>query len=174
MGLGSIAAVSDAGPLIHLAEIGCLSVLAVFDRLHIPEAVCLEASKHKGKAFLKQILGLGNAERHSLPQSKVSRFIHENDLEKLDFGERECLYLCVKIGTPVLLTDDMAVREAAKVLHVTPVGSLGAVVRAYRMNQVSLPEAERYISDLHAISSLFVTRAIVDLALEQLHRYSDL
>ena len=32
-------AVADAGPLIHLSEIGCLSLLRIFDRLSIPDAV---------------------------------------------------------------------------------------------------------------------------------------
>jgi hypothetical protein len=35
-------AVSDSGPLIHLAEIGCLRLLRIFDTLCIPHAVWLE------------------------------------------------------------------------------------------------------------------------------------
>lgn len=43
MGTGEVnAAVADAGPLIHLTEIGCLPFLHIFDILHVPEAVWSE------------------------------------------------------------------------------------------------------------------------------------
>jgi predicted nucleic acid-binding protein len=71
----------------------------------------------------------------------------------------------------VLLTDDLAVREAAKRLRLTPVGSLGVIVRAYRVGQLSLADAERHLTDLYAVSSLFVTQAIVELAIEQLRKH---
>ncbi len=82
------------------------------------------------------------------------------------------MYLCRQIGIPVLLTDDLAVRESAQHLQLTPVGSWGVVVRAYRMGHISLSEAEHHIAALYETSSLFVTRTIVELAIEQLHRYA--
>ena len=36
---GLIPAVIDAGPIIHLTEIGGLSLLRVYSNLHIPDAV---------------------------------------------------------------------------------------------------------------------------------------
>jgi hypothetical protein len=39
VGTGELKAIADAGPLIHLAEIGCLRFLNSFDVLHIPDAV---------------------------------------------------------------------------------------------------------------------------------------
>jgi hypothetical protein len=47
---------------------------------------------------------------------------------------------------------------------------LGIIVRAYRLGQLSLADAERHLNDLDVVSSLFVTRAIVELAIEQLHK----
>ena len=70
-----------------------------------------------------------------------------------------------------LLTDDLAVREAAKSLNLTPVGSLGIVVRAYHLGNISLAEAEYCLNALYDVSSLFVTRAIVGLAIEQLRQH---
>jgi hypothetical protein len=52
-----------------------------------------------------------------------------------------------------------------------PVGSLGIVVRACLLELISLEEAERRIARLHEISSLYVTQAIVELAIQQLHEY---
>jgi len=46
---------------------------------------------------------------------------------------------------------------------------LGVVVRAYHLGCISLIEAERYMADLYDVSSLFITRTIVELAIEQLY-----
>lgn len=161
-------AVADAGPLIHLYEIGCLSLLRIFEALHLPDAVWKKTVEQQ-RVEAAEVLGLGNVRRHTLLQAQVSRFIRENDLKELQAGEAECLHLCKLTGAPILLTDDLAVREAAKRLHLKPVGSLGIVVRAYRLGHIALADAERHIADLYDVSSLFVTRAIVELAIEQLH-----
>ena len=62
----------------------------------------------------------------------------------------------------------MAVRDAAKRLDMVPVGSLGIVVKGYKKNRLSLSQAAQYLEDLYNISSLFITHALVDLALDQL------
>jgi predicted nucleic acid-binding protein len=113
---------------------------------------------------------LGHVQRHTVSQAEVTSFITEHGWENLQAGERECLYLCQQVGVPLLLTDDLTVREVAKTLNLTPVGSLGIVVRAYRRGCITLADAEHYIAALYDVSSLFVTRAIVDLAIEQLHQ----
>ena len=165
-------AVADAGPLIHLAEIGGLPLLRIFDTLHIPDAVWSETVE-QDRVLQADVFGLSIVQRHTLLQSEVTQFIRENGLEKLHAGECESLYLCHRIGVPILLTDDLAVREEAKRLSLTPVGSLGIVVRAYCLGHISQAEAERHITDLYDVSSLFVTRAVVELAVEQLRKQSD-
>lgn len=87
---------------------------------------------------------------------------------ELHAGEQECLLLCQAKNITILLTDDMAVRNAAKRLDVIPVGSLGVIVKAYERGKISLQDAEHYIENLYSISSLFVTRTIADLAIEKL------
>nr|QEO74118.1 hypothetical protein [uncultured bacterium] len=76
--------------------------------------------------------------------------------------------LSSRLGVPVLLTDDLAVRRAAKELGLTPVGSLGIIARAHIMGRITREAAERHLRELYSISSLFVTQTIVDLAIERL------
>ena len=83
-------------------------------------------------------------------------------------GERESLYLCNQLDIPLLLTDDLAVREAARRLCVQPVGSLGIVVRGYKEGVLTYSEAEKSLIALYEESSLFVTQTIVEIAIEQL------
>lgn len=42
MGDGGLVAVTDAGPIIHLTDVGCLGLLSIFEHLHVPDAVWLE------------------------------------------------------------------------------------------------------------------------------------
>ncbi len=69
MGAGRLTAVADTGPLIHIAEIDCLSLLAQFDDLHIADAVWLEAQKPQ--SIRSQ---LAFAIRHTLDSGEVAQF----------------------------------------------------------------------------------------------------
>lgn len=167
MGVGELKATTDAGPLIHLAEIGCLRFLNRFDALHVPDAVWLETVA-RGRISKTDLSNLQNIQRHSLAESEVEQFVEKNNLSELHAGEQECLHVCLSKHVSIILTDDMAVRDAAKRLHLVPVGSLGIVVSAYKRGEITFQEAERYISELYDVSSLFVSRAIAELAIEQL------
>ena len=167
MGTGELKATADAGPLIHLAEIGCLRFLNCFDALHVPDAVWFETVE-QGRIPQTELSNLKNIQRCSLLKPDVEQFVKEKNLSELHAGEQESLHVCVSKRIFMLLTDDMAVRDAAKRLYIVPVGSLGIVVSAYKRGEITLEEAERYIGNLYDVSSLFVTRAIAELAIEQL------
>ena len=154
MGNGELKATADAGPLIHLAEIGCLRFLNRFDALHVPNAVWLETVA-QGRISRTDLSNLHNIQRHSLTESEVEQFVEKNNLFELHAGEQECLHVCLNKHVPILLTDDMAVRDAAKRLHLVPVGSLGIVILAFRREEITLQEAELYIGELYDVSSLF-------------------
>ena len=66
----------------------------------------------------------------------------------------------------------MAVRDAAKHLDFTAVGSLGIVVSANKQKYISLKDVKVNIIDLYELSSLFVTRDIAELAIEQLRKHA--
>jgi predicted nucleic acid-binding protein len=160
-------AVADSGPLIHLSEIGCLQFLSIFDMLHVPNAVWLETIE-QGRLSERDLSAATNIQRYALHHSEVDQFVEKNKITELHAGERECLFLCRTNNIAILLTDDMAVRDAAKRLDIIPVGSLGAIVKVYERGHISLQDAEHYIGNLYSISSLFVTRTIADLAIEKL------
>jgi predicted nucleic acid-binding protein len=161
----------DAGPLIHLAEVGALTLLQMFDTLYIPDAVWSE-TVGVGRLLEAQVIGLGNSERSTLPPSEMSQFVQSHHLERLQAGECECLCLCQRLGLSTLLTDDLDARDAARRLDLVPVGSLGIVMRAYRMRNLSLADAERYMMQLYEVSSLFVTRTLVELAVDELRQHA--
>lgn len=164
-------AIADAGPLIHLHEIEGLPFLQLFSVLHIPDAVWQE-TVGQGRIPSRQIESLDNVRRHAERSEEVQAFIDQESLGHLQYGEQACLWLLAQQEASLVLTDDLAVREAVKEQDGTPVGSLGIVVKAYRAEWIDLDQAERLLRRLHVDSTLFVTEAIVDLAMNQLRRRS--
>jgi predicted nucleic acid-binding protein len=160
-------AAADSGPLIHLAEINCLRLLRIFDSVCVPDAVWLE-TVGKDRIPHDDLAAECNLQRYSAPRLELVSFIKKNNLADLHLGEQECLFLCQKREVTTLLTDDMAVRDAAHRLDLVPVGSLGIIVAAYEHDVISHDDAKRYIADLYDVSSLFVTRDLVDMAIGNL------
>lgn len=163
----STAVVVDAGPIIHLAEVDSLAFLNLFQRLHIPDEVWHETVGQQ-RVTIEQVQVLRSLQRITVPTSDCEYFIQQNDLLHLHRGELECLYLCHSQRIDTLLTDDLAVRDAAKRLQITPVGTLGVIVRAFHSQLISIEAAEQMLHRLHSDSSLFVTAAIIELAVQQL------
>ena len=50
--------VADAGPLIHLDELGSLDVLADFSAVHVPKLVWQEVLRHRPKLTPETVPGL--------------------------------------------------------------------------------------------------------------------
>lgn len=78
-------AVSDAGPLIHLAEVGALPLLGVFDTVHIPRAVWSE-TVGASRVAEAAVLALDGAERHDAPIPDLPGFVKAHRLEELQAG----------------------------------------------------------------------------------------
>ena len=79
------AAVVDAGPFIHLAEIGGLGLLGIFEALHVPDTIWSE-TVGRGRVQMADVVGLSSLHRHSLPSGEVFQFMQEQSLEALKLG----------------------------------------------------------------------------------------
>ncbi len=152
MGKTSPVVVADAGPIIHLDELGCLDLLADFGSVIVPETVWLEVQRHRplalesaGTLFVRQ------SARQSSPLVKALTPIYT-----LHAGEQEALHLCVELGDCLLLTDDTAARLAAKSLGVPAHGTLGLIVRAIRKQFRSKSEVLALLRDIPTRTTLHI------------------
>ncbi|MDZ7318242.1 MAG: hypothetical protein ONB11_03750 [candidate division KSB1 bacterium] len=164
-----IRVVADTGPLIHLSEIGCINLLNNFHMIYVPESVHGEYFKHK-KANGPDFFELKNVTITKVQPEEVSAFINSHGLSDLHSGERDCLYLCQRLSVDKIFTDDLAVREAAKKLGITPVGSLGIIARLFKERYISLDQAKKLLLSLYQTSSVFVTKTLVDMVIEELRK----
>jgi predicted nucleic acid-binding protein len=152
----TLAAVSDAGPLIHLAEIDSLELLSAFDTLIVPEAVYKEIEAGgvpDGLAALS----------YELVEADESRI----GAEELDAGERAAIAVAKERGV-VLLTDDLAAREAASDAGVDVHGSIGVIALGYGRGLLDRDEAASHMRALQRETSLFVTDAVVERGIQML------
>ncbi|MEF8802504.1 MAG: nucleic acid-binding protein [Halolamina sp.] len=152
----TLTAVSDAGPLIHLAEIGSLELFAAFDVLLVPETVYEEV----------EVGGVPDG-LSDLPYEFVETDERQVEAEELDAGERAAIAVAEERGV-VLLTDDLAAREAASDANVEVHGSIGVIALGYGRGLLDRDEAASRMRALQRETSLFVTEAVVEHGIRML------
>ncbi|WP_340098164.1 nucleic acid-binding protein [Salinibaculum salinum] len=152
----TLAAVSDAGPLIHLAEIDSLELLLTFDTLLVPETVYKEVEA-----------GGVPDELADLSYDLVEADESQVGAEELDAGERAAIAVAEERGV-VLLTDDLAARESASEAGVEVHGSIGVVTLGYGRGLLDRDEAASRMRTLQREASLFVTEAVVEHGIQML------
>lgn len=158
-------AVADTGPLIHLYEIGSLSVLKLFDEVHVTDTVWAEATT-AGRIPVHDLEGLPILHRHALSMTEIDQFAATSNLQLLHAGEQGALLLAERLHVRLFLTDDLAAREAAKTIGLQPVGSLGLIVRAYAEGELDVDSVILRLRALQEKSSLYVTGQIVETAIK--------
>jgi len=152
----TLAAVSDAGPLIHLAEIDSLELLATVDTLLVPETVYTEVDAGGVPDGLADL-------SYELVETDESRV----GTQKLDAGERAAIAVAEERGV-VLLTDDLAAREAASDAGVEVHGSIGVIALGHARRVLDRDEAASLMRALQRETSLFVTEAVVEHGIQML------
>lgn len=95
--------VCDAGPLIHLDELGSVDLLADFSEVLVPEAVFGEVLKHRPGALDHRALPF----RRVWPSAPEPPAL-EAQVLSLHTGEREALRVALEYRPELRLTDDTA------------------------------------------------------------------
>lgn len=148
----STVAVADTGPLIHLAEIDALELLETIDELLIPNTVYEELTAGGLPT------GFASLETVQVPADTQSIGNHQREL---DSGETAALAIA-NTRDAILLTDDLAARDAATSLGVEVHGSIGIIARGYAEGYLNQAEAAELMRALQHETSLFLTDAVVE------------
>lgn len=151
--------VSNTGPIIHLSEIKLVQVFGIFTSVFIPRAVEKELSKHNIAIPRKiKILDL-NSELKKRAEMLMSMY-------NLDLGEAEAIALAMREKANYFLTDDLDARVVANNFNLEAHGSVGLILRAFREKRVDKNTTILKIKELYDKSSLFITKDLVDEAVE--------
>jgi predicted nucleic acid-binding protein len=131
--------VSNATPLIYLAKIDRLDLLRkIFSEVVIPEEVKVEVVD-KGKELMeKDAYIVENAINDGW--LKVYQTQLTKTPIKLEAGEIATLSLAKSRGIPEVLIDENPARTAAKLLGLTPRGTIFVLLKALEMKEINLNE----------------------------------
>lgn len=151
--------VCDAGPLIHLDEVGCLDLLADFSEVLVPDAVWREVQHHRPGALVHSSVQLRRV-APSRPAPAVMETLAQ--VLGLHAGEREALRVAMENQPSLLLSDDTAARLAAGKLGVVTHGTIGILVRAIRRQQRSKEQILVVLRSLLTHSTLHLKRSLLD------------
>lgn len=154
--------VCDAGPLIHLDELGCLSLLGDFARVLVPEIVWSEAASHRREIWERAGF---EPERIRVSGSVIPEIQAAARVLMLHAGEIAALQLARETPGSLFFTDDTAARLAAKQLSLPVHGTIGILLRAIRRQQKSAKEVVELLRILPERSTLHVTRDLLAEAL---------
>ncbi len=162
---GEIIAVLDAGPLIHLDELGALKLLDGYAEILLPELVEREALVHRPNIRLSSIRGMVRVKSDSATDESLRRLATEFGLHA---GELAAISILKSRHGDCLLSDDAAARAAAEAIGFQVRGTIGLILRAWRRNQLPKSGAIELLKSLPAKSTLHLRPGFLLHILEQL------
>lgn len=163
-GLSQLEVVCDAGPLIHLDEIGLLDLLSDFREIYVPLQVWDEVERHRPTALRSPV----RLQRVSVEISADSRLQTLARALSLATGEQAALSLLALQPGSILLTDDAAARVAAKALGYRSHGTIGVLLRSIRRRLRSRTEIVAALRSLPFRSSLHLRQSLLEEILRDL------
>ncbi len=155
MAATEIVAVLDAGPLIHLDQLGRLGLLSDFKELLIPQAVLDEALMHRPAMRLST---LSNAEIIAESPPLPADLRKLADQFALHAGERAALAVLEARGGQFLLSDDSAARSVAQAAGFQTHGTVGLILRSHRRGRISKLVMMQLLRDLPTQTTLYIQK----------------
>ena len=149
--------VCDTGPIIHLDELGCLSLLSDFKQIFLAVSVVEEIKKHRLDALAAQLPF--RVLRPSDPAN--GRLLAMCRIFALDRGEIESLIIMEHHPDALFLTDDASARMVAERMGHRVHGTIGIIIRAIRREQKSAEEVMSIMSTIRSKSTLFVKPSLL-------------
>jgi len=155
----SLIVVSDAGPIIHLQEIGCVDLLSDFPEVMVPESVWNEIVRHQPNALQAPSVVFSRIEPGVNSSAQLESLIQGLSLH---LGEQDALRIAESKPNCLFLTDDTAARLAAQALGIKVHGTLGILLRAIRREQRTAVAVIELLSSLPSRSTLHIRPSLID------------
>jgi predicted nucleic acid-binding protein len=130
--------VSDSDVLIHLAKLNILTSTSKIFKILIPNQIKNELLDTK-KAFINQNLILSeirnqNIEIVNVEEQEVEQLIEKNSIH---YGEASVIALALNRKINIILLNERKVRNVAKQVGITPVGTIGILLTLTKKGEIS-------------------------------------
>jgi len=165
-------AVFDSGPLIHLSELGALSLLDIFNIKKTTDVVSWEVKRHVSPNDLQYIAQRLNVSVHNERiESGALRALAK--IYSLDTGEISALALCDSLKhnvETVFFSDDSAARMASEGLGITSVGTIGIIIKSATLEKIEKTRALELLNSIHVVSSLYIKLELLNTIMDRLRK----
>jgi predicted nucleic acid-binding protein len=159
--------VADAGPLIHLDELSSLELLADFEIVHVASFVLGEVVRHR-PGFPKSAGWLSVSSPILPSRSSLQVLARTLGLHR---GELSAIQLCQELDAGLFLCDDSAARLAAESLGFKVHGTLGILIRAFRLGMRTTSETLSTLRAIPTSSSLHVRLSLLEEIITQVENW---
>jgi len=150
-------AIADTGPFLHLTEIGQLDILNIFDRLKVPNLVAVELDAYGVDLSTRkfphiEFVNVEESQWQQVISSSKHLAIHPADAQVFVLAQSNNFLKLV-------LSDDLDLRRLLESHNATVVGSVGLLVRAYKLGRLEYDALAESINALFTNSTLYISRA---------------
>ena len=153
----------DAGPLIHLDELGALGLRAELGQVFTTATVAGEVEKHRpGTIERSEIVVVRDVKTTSL---EVRNAVARYDLQA---GEMSALAWGQAFGIDLFVSDDSDARDAAAVLGHPSIGTIGVILENLRAGRMEKSAAVQLLEAIPARSTLHIRSRFLEEALSRL------
>jgi predicted nucleic acid-binding protein len=162
-----LSVVCDAGPIIHLDELDCISLLNDFDQVLVPSQVCREVAHHRPSALSTSGLSIQQIDVTICSDPPFQSLVRSLSL---DLGEQAALTLMQNHSEAIFLTDDAAARLTAVTLGYRVHGTIGVLLRAIRRNLKTAYDVIEILRSIALQSTLHIRPKLLEEIIERLEK----
>jgi uncharacterized protein len=124
--------VADSSPLISLAILNLLDSLEiVFSEVMVPTEVFRELTEQE-KPFMAELKKFLNGKVFEIKNSLAVQILKK----EIDLGESEAIVLALEKNSKLILIDDFKGRKIAELNGLTPIGTLGVLLRLKKLGKI--------------------------------------
>lgn len=150
--------VCDAGPIIHLDELGCLPLLNDFADILVPNSVWQEVCQNRPTAVTAPGVSFRIITRELKNSPEIEVLLKAFTLHA---GEYDALKIAKEYSADLLLTDDAAARLASSALKIPVHGTVGIIIRSIRRGQKTRSDVATILRSIPAMSTLHLKPALL-------------
>ena len=165
-------AVSNSGPLIHLAKAGLLDLIGIYDVVVPVEVKHEVVDRGKEKGFTDALLierALEEGWIRVINVNVSAEFAKAAEIAGLHEAEISVVYHAYKNNMTALL-DDEAARAFARGLGIEVRGSLGLLIEGLKKGLISRSEAIKGLDDLSQI--MYLSSDVYRLVMREIEKFT--
>lgn len=143
----------NASPLIIFGKLNKLDILVkLFKNIEISNEVynevVIKGNQLRDALIVNEHIKKGSIKIIKLNDKYCDMTKKIQLIFSIDFGEAETIALALQLKHKKVIIDEISAREAAKSLNITPIGTLGILLMAFKNKIVNKEEIEKIIKEM--------------------------